>query len=213
MSKPFLAIGFYFVCVTLVSSQHPMEQANTTSLLLAKSRHACDFDGFLRAALEAREVRSKRLLSEDQFIKMAAYKGTVILDAREQRHHQQLRLKGSINLPYTSFSFHDLGKAIPDKSTRILIYCRNNFEIQDDSSGPSVLVSVEKSGEPEIDLDVGFSKGHAVGLNIPTFITLREYGYLNVWELKDVIDPRNCKCSLESEQEKGSGLVSVGQGF
>ena len=61
----------------------------------------------------------------------------------------------------------ELARLLPSKSTRVLIYCNNNF-----------------LGEP-----VAFaSKAPAASLNVHTFTTLTAYGYTNVWELGPLVE-------------------------
>ena len=36
-------------------------------------------------------------------------------------------MKGAVNLPFPDIAVESLKTTIPDKSTRILIYCNNNF--------------------------------------------------------------------------------------
>jgi hypothetical protein len=81
-------------------------------------------------------------------------------------------VRGAIHLNFSDFSEKDLKRLIPDKATRILIYCNNNFD-----------------NEPE--LFVG--KAITVALNVPTFINLHAYGYENVYELKPFLDIKTTK--------------------
>ncbi len=145
--------------------------------------HACDYDSFLDLAKRMQSHRDKHLVNADKFMAMALEPGTVILDARSETHFEAVRIAGSVNLPYTSFSGQALRELIPDRSTRILIYCRNNLI---DSSKPS-------DGDA---LDIPYRKGVNVGLNIPTAITLYAYGYENVWELTSIIDISKPKMKL-----------------
>ena len=68
---------------------------------------------------------------------------------------------------------------IPDPSTRILIYCNNNFE---HAEGPF----------PE--------KSARAALNLSTFIALYGYGYCNVYELAPLIDIKKAKLEFEGRQ-------------
>jgi hypothetical protein len=135
---------------------------------------------------------------------MAREPGTVVLDARSPAHFQNLHVKGSVNLPYTEFSAQTLAKVIPDRGTRVLIYCRNNLihtaaprnQTQFDVSPPptSKIEVVREFVHPD---DFDPPKIPQAGLNIPTFITLMEYGYHNVWELDSRVDPRNSPITFE----------------
>jgi hypothetical protein len=75
-----------------------------------------------------------------------------------------------------------LAKVFPAKSTRILIYCNNNF-----LNAPNTFAS----------------RAPAASLNIHTFNTLYSYGYTNVYELGPLIDIRKAKLRFEGTQLKG----------
>ena len=85
------------------------------------------FEEFAEVTAEVQKLRSERLLSEEQFLKLAADPGTVVLDARSKDDYEQGHVKGAVNLPYTDFSAEALAKVIPRKGTRVLI-CSNNLK-------------------------------------------------------------------------------------
>jgi hypothetical protein len=138
------------------------------------------FEEFAEHSAEVQKLRSERLLSEEQFLKLAAEPGTVVLDARSKDKYEQLHVKGAINLPYTDFTAEALAKVIPDKGTRVLIYCNNNFK-----------------DEPQ-----AFPSKMRVALNIPTFITLHSYGYTNVHELQPLLEVKTAKIPFEGKPVK-----------
>jgi len=70
-----------------------------------------------------------------------------------------------------------LRRAIPDKGTRILIYCNNNF-LNAEGPFPSKLPSAS--------------------LNLSTYIALYNYGYRNVYELAPLIDIGRSQLEFES---------------
>ena len=92
------------------------------------SNPAIDYKAFMANAAEVGKLRETRLLTEDQFLKMAAEPGTIIFDARNDTKYGLLHVKGSVHLDLTNITAADLAKVIPDKNTRILIYCNNNFD-------------------------------------------------------------------------------------
>ena len=139
-----------------------------TSLTRAdEGNPAIDYPAFLTLSEEVQELRAERRVSEDEFLRMAQEKDTVILDTRSREKYEKLHVKGAIHLNFSDFSKDALEKLIPDPETRILIYCNNNFD-----------------NEPELFA----SKFAPVALNIPTFINLHAYGYRNVYELKPLLD-------------------------
>ncbi len=159
---------------------------------------ASDSKAFLRAATEAELLREKRLLSGAEFAEAMREPGTVVLDPRSAWVFERSHVEGAINLPYTDMAAESLAEAIPDRDTRVLIYCRNN--ILDGRPGEA-----EEEAEVEVIQDFAYPleyhppeipKSFDAALTIPTFITLYQYGYRNVWELRDVVDPAASEISF-----------------
>jgi rhodanese-like protein len=134
-----------------------------------------DYDGFARNVAEVRHLRESRRISEAEFIRMAGEPDTVVLDARSERLFRLRHIEGAVNLSFPEFTEQTLARVIPTRSTRVLIYCNNNF-----------------SGLPE-SMPV---KAIASALNLSTFVSLHAYGYRNVFELGPVIDPSMSKLSF-----------------
>ena len=137
---------------------------------------AIDMDGFLRNSAEAARHRESRRVDEDEFLRLAREPGTVILDARSERKYAELHVKGAINLSFPDIAVASLARTIPDKGTRILIYCNNNFA---NAEGPFP------------------SKLPSASLNLSTFIALYDYGYRNVYELAPLVDLARSKLPFE----------------
>jgi hypothetical protein len=138
---------------------------------------AIDMDGFLRVSADAARHRSTRRLSEAEFIRISREPGIVILDARSREKFDELHVKGAINLSFPDIAVASLQAAIPDKSTRILIYCNNNFR---GAEGPFP------------------TKIPAASLNLSTYVALYSYGYRNVYELAPQIDLARSRLEFES---------------
>jgi hypothetical protein len=147
---------------------------------------AIDMQGFLDISQEAARHRETRRVSEEEFIRMAGEPGTIILDARSREMYDLLHVKGAINLPFPDIAIASLAERIPDKGTRILIYCNNNFENE------------EKA----------FARKMApASLNLSTYVSLYTYGYRNVYELgpkKDVKDSRLTLVSSAAKEGKAA---------
>src|ERR671922_1349432 len=139
---------------------------------LAQANPAIDMEGYLRVAREAAQHRETRRVSEPEFIRMSREPGTVILDARSREKFAELHVKGAVNLPFPDIAVESLKAAIPDKDTRILIYCNNNFA---NAEGPFP------------------AKIARASLNLSTYIALYSYGYRNIYELAPLIDINKSK--------------------
>jgi phage shock protein E len=136
-----------------------------------------DMDGYLRVSQEAAEHREARRLSEEGFIRMSREPGTVVLDARSRQKYDELHVKGAINLSFPDITVESLARTIPDQSTRVLIYCNNNFR---GAEGPFP------------------TKLPTASLNLSTYIALYSYGYRNVYELGPLIEAKSTRLELVS---------------
>ena len=76
-------------------------------------------------------------------------------------------MAGAINLPFPDIAVESIARAIPDRNTRVLIYCNNNFRNAEEAFP---------------------TKLPAASLNLSTFIALYTYGYRNVYELGPLVD-------------------------
>jgi len=163
-----LAISVLVISATLaadVPSQSPAPPVNP----------AIDMKGYLQVAQEAAKHRETRRLTEADFIRMSKESGTLVLDCRSREKYDQLHIDGAINLSFPDITIESLRRVLPDRNTRVLIYCNNNF----------------KNSEEAFP-----SKMPLASLNISTFIALYTYGYRNVYELAPLIDPAKSKLRL-----------------
>ena len=127
-----------------------------------------DFVGFATLVSQLEPLREAYRISEAEFIAMSEDEDTVVLDTRSAAKYAELHIKGAVHLNFSDITSDTLAAVIPSTTTRILIYCNNNFE---------------NAPEP-------FPVKKAVAaLNIPTFVTLYAYGYRNLHELGPVVDP------------------------
>jgi 3-mercaptopyruvate sulfurtransferase SseA len=67
-----------------------------------------DMDGYLRVSREAAAHRETHRLSEEDFLRMAAEPGTIVLDARSPEFFAMLHVKGAMNLPFSDIAFDSL---------------------------------------------------------------------------------------------------------
>ena len=138
---------------------------------------AIDMTGYLAVAAAAAAHRESHRLSEADFLRFSRAPGTIVLDARSREKYDELHIAGAIYLSFPDITFASLRRAIPDRSTRILIYCNNNFT---GAEGPFPL------------------KMAAASLNLSTYIALFTYGYRNVYELGPQLDPADSLIVFEA---------------
>src|SRR5918993_4028219 len=160
------------VAVTLFASLIAAAQSASIA-----ANPAIDMPGFLRVSLDAANARESRKVSEADFIRMSREPNTIILDARSRARFDQLHIKGAINLSFSDIAVDSLNATIPDKSTRILIYCNNNFS---GAAGPFP------------------TKLPPASLYLSTYVALYTYGYRNIYELAPLIDIKASKLKFES---------------
>lgn len=135
-----------------------------------------DYAGFQQMTEEVKSHREKRLVKIEQFNKMAKEPNTIILDTRSKANYDLRHLKGALHLNFSEFTDKKLVELIPDKNTRVLIYCNNNFK--DDP------ITMRCKSMP-------------LALNIPTYINLYGYGYKNVYELSDYLSVYDKRVKFE----------------
>jgi len=157
-------------CAALILSSAAFAQTNNIPNPLI------DYDTFLAHAADVGRLRSERRVTEEKFIQMSTEPGTVIFDARSDDKYASLHIKGAKHLSFPEITAGELAKVFPNKSTRILIYCNNNF-----LNAPNAFAS----------------KVSTASLNIHTFNTLYSYGYTNVYELGPLLDIKKAKLRFE----------------
>ena len=138
-----------------------------------------DYAQFLQIARKVEAIRKERRLSETQFIEMSKEPGTLVLDARSADKYALRHITGAISLPFTDFTAPALEKVIPAKTTRLLIYCNNNF-----LGNPTAFAS----------------KSAPASLNISTYIALATYGYTNIYELGPLLEIKTTQISFEGKE-------------
>jgi len=142
-------------CILLLALSAP--------LMADEGNPQIDYRAFVTLTTDLESERQAHRIGEEEFLKMAAQEGTVILDTRSKAKFDKLHVKGALHLNFSDFTAEALTQLIPDKNTPILIYCNNNF-------------ADARRAMP--------TKSAPLALNIPTYINLRGYGYKNVYELK-----------------------------
>ncbi|HVT42839.1 MAG TPA: rhodanese-like domain-containing protein [Thermoanaerobaculia bacterium] len=174
MTRQMLATSFLLVSLAtlLAAETRPIPIDNP----------AIDMEGYLRVAHEAAAHRETRRISEEEFLHMSREPGTIILDARSREKYDELHIAGAINLSFPDIAIATLAQTIPDRQTRILIYCNNNFT---NAEGPFP------------------AKIASASLNLSTFVALYNYGYHNVYELGPLIELGASRLPFESSPRVG----------
>lgn len=171
-------IAIRFVALTIVLAAVPaFAQTNQQQQMQqAPVNPAIDMAGFLRVSQRAALHRESRRVSQEEFARMSREPDTLVLDARSKEKYDELHIKNAVNLSFPDIAIESLKKAFPDKKARILIYCNNNFR---NAEGPFP------------------SKLPSASLNISTYIALYNYGYRNVYELRDTLELSDSKLEFE----------------
>lgn len=175
-----------FILVPVISTAQD-HQGNPLDTIYRNASYV-DFDRFLELAQEVRDHRAERMVSLEKFQQMSAEENTVILDTRTKAMYDAKHIKGAIHLEFSAFTQLELAKLIPDTNTRILIYCNNNFE-NDDQYFPTKSLSRPEMERMKILGQPNAPKAFplTMALNVPTYINLYGYGYRNVYELADLV--------------------------
>ena len=143
----------------------------------AVANPAIDMQGYLLISSAAAEHRDARRISEADFLRMSREPGTIVLDARSREKYDQLHVTGAINLSFPDIAVDSLRRTIPDTTTRILIYCNNNF----------------RNAERAVPLEAAERVAQ-----LSTYIALYTYGYRNVYELGPQLDLEHSALPFES---------------
>jgi hypothetical protein len=138
---------------------------------------AIDMPAFLMLTEEAAALREKHRVTEAEFLRLSRQPDTIVLDARSQEKYDLLHVRGALHLDFSDIAVASLESLIPDRATRILIYCNNNFSGAEDPFP---------------------SKLPAASLNLSTFVALYTYGYRNVYELGPQVELARSKLVFES---------------
>jgi hypothetical protein len=167
MKKVITSLFLATVCLTMSSAQS--ETVNNPLV---------DYDGFELLVKEVKEHRKERLITQADFIKMSKGTNVIILDTRSEEMYKRKHIKGAIHLDFSDFTVENLSRIIPNPTTKILIYCNNNF------LNDQVNFASKSYVPPVMDKE---KKPITLALNIPTYINLYGYGYRNIFELSELI--------------------------
>lgn len=145
---------------TVANTSHHTTNDDTTRNTIPNE--LIDYPAFRNIVVAAEGPREASRLGEADFLAAMAQPGTVLLDARSSGAFALRHITGAVNLPYTDWTEAALATVIPNKTTRVLIYCNNNF----------------------LDSQISFAtKAAPASLNLLSYTSLIAYGYTNIAEL------------------------------
>lgn len=193
-------ISVVSIAIAMTTAVAQTEDATVPTALVS-------YGDYERLVDEVKQVRPDRLIDFDTFLAMSQEPNTIILDTRSREFYNSSHIEGAINLPFTEFTQANLQALIPDSSTRILIYCNNNFA--DDQINFASKMFIPEASIPDVSGLSSATKALLVlpqaeqqpimlALNIPTFINLYGYGYQQVYELNELISVLDDRVTLVS---------------
>ncbi|RHX91081.1 sulfurtransferase [Leptospira yasudae] len=138
-----------------------------------------DYKMFQNTVNSSSEEREAKRLTEEEFLRMIEKEDVILLDARSESRYKLRHIRGAISLPFTEFTKESLAQVIPKLDSKILIYCNNNF-----------------MGSPQAFA----AKAPAASLNLSTFVSLKAYGYTNIYELGPLLDIQTTKLPFEGSE-------------
>lgn len=181
------ALGALLILLAFLTAQaqSPQSSQQARPALSGKSpvppNPDIDYPQFAAQVGRVGPIREARRVSVADFARMATEPGTIVLDARSAENFRRVHLKGAVNLSLPDFTAETLARLIPSKTTRVLIYCNNNFR-----GAPGAMAS----------------KMVTASLNLYTFNSLFSYGYTQVYELGPLLDYRTSPLPLEGADVK-----------
>lgn len=174
-----LVCGLVLVVTSITLAQQMQPAAQVQNANPALDNPDIDFVSFEDSVQRVMKERPQRRLTEERFLAAIKEKGIILLDCRTADRFKMRHITGAVNLPLPDFSAADLAKVIPNKSTKVIIYCNNNF-----------------LGSPQAMP----TKTIGAALNLHTYTTLVSYGYTNVYELGPRLDVATTTIPFEGSE-------------
>lgn len=94
----------------------------------AKIEKEIDYEAYYKKAGELNSLRKERTIGVNKLLEMKEDKKTIILDVRSKLSYECSHIDGAINIPYSDIKEGTLESIIPNKDTRVVIYCDNGIE-------------------------------------------------------------------------------------
>jgi hypothetical protein len=179
---------FSFVALAIALLPHPSH---------GYPRALVDFAAFKDLVAQVEAHRSERLIDLKTFLRWSKEKGVVVLDARSEFRFNRKHLKGAVHLSFSDFTQENLARVIPDRNTKILIYCNNNFDGDPIDFATKVANFSSDPAPPRQTQILANRKPLMLALNVPTYINLYGYGYRNVYELNELVNVNDPRVTFE----------------
>jgi hypothetical protein len=196
MKKTFLICSVIFIvlgCIYFLNACQKISAAETENTSYPKALSS--YNDFKALVAEVEQHRAQRLVTFNKFIAMSKEPKTIILDTRSADRYEKKHIKGAVHLSFTDFTQTSLNRLIPDPTTRILIYCNNNF-IGDQVNFASKTAQPQSSGNSILQN----TRPVMLALNIPTYINLYGYGFRNVYELDELVNINDTRIVFEGTE-------------
>ncbi len=114
------------LAIPIAASAEAPENKNKSSK--AKIEKEIDYDAYYKKAGELSSLRKERTIGVNKLLEMKEDKKTIILDVRSKISYECSHIDGAINIPYSDIKEGTLKSIIPNKDTRVIIYCDNGIE-------------------------------------------------------------------------------------
>jgi hypothetical protein len=121
-----------------------------------------------------------KIASATQLAKWLKARSVVLIDLRDAVEFNYQHLQGAINIPATEITEAKLKKILPDKSTRIVIYCG-------DTLFPTRRIALTTFGEPSFS----------------------QLGYSRTYTLEDLWQAKACNAAKAVARQENSDNVNV----
>lgn len=156
-----------------------------------------DFNDYKNLVAKVEKHRLGRLIGFNSFLRMSQEPNTIIIDARSKFRFDRIHIKGAVHLNFSDFTQDNLKELIPDVTTKVLIYCNNNFsgnqvDFASKIADPRAFAGVSPAAQFEVQ-----EKPIMMALNISTYINLYGYGYHNVYELDELVNVNDDRIVFE----------------
>lgn len=114
---------------------------------------------YFERAKELQKFRKSRTVDMAKINEMLKDKDTILLDTRGDEDYKRLHIRGAKHLSYADMTTDRLAKLIPDKNTRIILYCY------------AAIMPLRTRNLP---------------LSTNAFVDMHMYGYTNLYEIRNI---------------------------